>query len=488
MSSLEIIAELKAENALLKHRLRQLEKMIFGSKSERFKSELPEDQLSLFAEEDNHETEQDTPTEQISYERKKKKHPGRNPFPDHLPVEEITIEPLIDTKGMTELGKQITQTLKYTPASLIIQRITRQKYLDKKTGEIHIGVLPSRPIPKSIAEASLLSHILVSKYIDHLPLYRIVKMFARDFGWKVSTSTMNDWVKACCHLLDPLYNKLKEKVLENDYIQADESPIKVLENPENSKKATAKKIMQGYQWVYHAPELGLVYINYRNGRGHHGPKEVLKDYTGYVQCDGYGVYDKIAKQEIGITLVGCMAHARRKFSEAKESDKERSEYVLSLFQKIYAIERSIRKQGITEAAEILKIRQEQTKPLMEELKKWIDEESIKVLPKSPIGKAMYYYQAQWNKLKVVYEDGRLEVDNNLVENKIRPLALGRKNYLFAGSHEGAKWIAMMLSFFGSCKQQGVNPSEWMEDTLNKISEHPINRIEELLPGYEKSQA
>lgn len=450
-----------------------LKKMIFGSKSERFQQEQSADQLSLFQQDGEDQPEQEE-KQTITYERKvSKKHEGRNAIPEHLPVEEIIIEPEEDTTGMKKIGEEITETLKYTPASLVKIKTIRPKYARPEEQGIVIAPLPVRPIPKSYAEASLLTHIFISKFIDHLPFYRQRQIFKRDFEWELASSTINDWFIASCTLLEPLYKKLIEKILNCQYIQADESTIKVQDNNKQGKTHL------GYQWVYHSPEQGLVYFHYNKGRGQSGPKEILEKYEGYVQCDGYNVYDKIATGK-PITLVGCMAHLRRKFHESLDNDKSRANHALELIQSLYAIERKMREQQLS-TEEKTDIRKKQSKPIMLKLKVWLEEEEPKVLPKSRIGKAMRYGLYQWEKLIQFTNDGRLEIDNNLTENSIRPLALGRKNYLFAGSHQAAERIAMMYSFFGTCKKQGVNPRTWLQKTLEKISEHPINRIEELLP-------
>jgi len=461
------ILALKQENDMLK-------KMIFGSKSERFKAEQSADQLSLFAQEAEAGKEEEEQNQMITYERKSgKKHEGRNAIPEHLPVEEVIIEPEQDTTGMKKIGEEITETLKYTPASLVKIKTIRPKYARPEEQGIVIAPLSVRPIPKSYAEASLLTHIFISKFIDHLPFYRQRQIFKRDFEWELASSTINDWFIACCTLLEPLYKRLIEKILSCQYIQADESTIKVQDDKKQGKTHL------GYQWVYHSPEQGLVYFHYHKGRGQSGPKEILGEYEGYVQCDGYKVYDKIATGK-AITLVGCMAHLRRKFQESLDNDKVRASQALELIQSLYAIEREMRDQHLPTDKKT-SIRNTKSKPIMLKLKAWIDEEEPKVLPKSRIGKAMRYGLYQWDKLMQFTNDGRLEIDNNLTENSIRPLALGRKNYLFAGSHQAAERIAMMYSFFGTCKKQGVNPRTWLQQTLEKIAEHPINRIEELLP-------
>lgn len=477
--NLELIAEnanKDAKIASLQEQLNQLLKLINGFKSERFvPNQAVSEQLNMFADSSLEEKPQEQEKEVITYQRDKKKHQGRNKLPEHLPVEEIVIEPEEETDEMTKIGEEVTETLDYTPASLIKRRTIRPKYATKEKDKVVIAELPSRPIPKSIAEASLLAYILVAKFVDHLPLYRQIQQFKRDFGWEVPQSTMCDWVDNCCKLLDPLYNKLKQKILESDYIQADESPIKVLDK---DKKGSAH---QGYQWVYRDPLQGLVLFNYRKGRGQHGPKEILADYTGYLQCDGYKVYDKIGQQQ-DIVLVGCLAHARRKFFDAKENDPKRAKHALKIIQEIYLLEREIKEQAEDNLEVKQSLRQKKIAPKIKEIKNWIEQESIKVLPKSAIGKAMTYYLNQYPKIEAIMLDARIELDNNLIENAIRPLALGRKNYLFAGSHKGAQNIAMMYSFFASCKINQVNPRIWIQDVLEKIPEYNIQNLEELLPN------
>ena len=470
--------DLKTENASLRFRLEQLERLVFGSKSERTVTmELP-GQLGLFSRDDV-EQMPDLPQEKesIAYERTKKGHNGRNALPGHLPVREVTMEPEEDTQGMKKIGEEVTETLEYTPASLVRVRTIRPKYAKNDGGGIVIAPLPERPIDKGIAEAGLLAHILVSKYVDHLPLYRQAKIFKRDFGWDPATSTLGDWMSGCCQLLEPLYNRLKQKILALGYIQADESPIKVLEC---DKKGSSH---QGYQWVYHDPVQKLVLFNYRKGRGQHGPKELLAGYTGYLQCDGYTVYDKIG-QDLKITLDGCLVHARRKFHEAKDGDPQRAKRALDLFADIYVLEKEIKGQNPGHEGTRAR-RNEKILPLLLEIKHWIETESVKVLPKSPMGKAMAYFLNQWPKFANIFTDGRIQLDNNLIENAIRPLALGRKNYLFAGSHKAAQNAAMLYSFFGSCKMQGINPTQWLTDTLQRLPGHSIQKLDGLLPGHQK---
>jgi transposase len=470
-----LLAEKDAKIAELSYQLSQLQKLIFGAKSERFIPTTSDvNQLNLFGDIPVDDTITAPETQTVTYERKTpKKHEGRNEIPDHLPVEVVIIEPDEDTTGMVKIGDEETITLEYNKASLV-KKITRRPKYARPNGEgIVVGKLPSRPIDKCIAEASLLSHIIISKFIDHLPFYRQIQMFKRDFDWTLSDSTINDWFAACCKLLEPLYQQMRKQALQGTYLQVDESPIKVLDSDKPSGTH------QGYQWVYHSPSERIVFFDYRNGRGMHGPKETLGDYKGYLQNDGYTVYDKIG-QDPDIQLVGCWAHARRYFHEAKDNDRKRSEHVLNLIGQIYDIERHV-KQYDHDARKAYRIAH--TKPLMKEIKSYIVNQSIIVQPKSAIGKAMTYMTNQWPKLINVLDSGILEIDNNLIENKIRPLALGRKNYLFAGSHEGARRIAMMYTFMATCKANDVNPNIWLEDTLKKINDTSIQDLHTLFPGY-----
>jgi len=477
---------LKAENEQLKFQLVQIKKLIYGSKSERYIDNQPAaQQLNLF---NIPQVEQQQPANQTTsykYKKKSKKrkaHPGRYPFPDHLEVVEKIIEPDVDTSHMTKIGKAISEHLDLIEPSLKRIRIIRPKYLDKASGQFHIAKPQPRALAKSMVGNALLAYVLVSKFVDHLPFYRLAQMFKRQYNWQVDRKAMSHWLKLTCQLLTPLYEVSKQKVRGSPYLQADESPIKVLNHKANKK---GKKIKQGYMWAYSAVEQGLIIYDYQPGRSAKGPKAMLQNFKGYLQCDGYKVYNRIAKLIQGIVLVGCWAHLRRKFNDALKSDEPKAKFALSLIQQIYQVEREIKQTGITDYNKIAKIRQSKTKPLIEKLKHWADEQQVKVQTGSPVAKAITYLNNQWPKLIVVLEHGGLKLDNNLIENGFRALALGRKNYLFAGSHEGAERIAMMYSFFASCKAHNINPYDWLKQTLEVIRDYTADRLEELLPGYQK---
>ncbi len=471
-------ASLESKVANMQFQIDQLTRLLFGVKRERFISNENHDQMEL-----PFDVEQTKPgpekTEEISYTRKKKErknHPGRLPLPDHLPVEEIIIEPKEDTSGMKCIGKEVTDQLELVPAKLFIKRYIRPKYIKPEdNGSLNykgvIAELPVFPIEKGIAGSGLLAQIMVDKYVDHLPIYRQVQRFARE-NVSIPSNTINGWQDAISRLLAPLFEKQKQLVLGQGYLQVDETPIKVLD------KKLKGKCHQGYYWVYNSPIQNAVLFDYRKGRGREGPKQMLKDFKGYLQSDGYSVYDWFGKKE-HITLLNCWAHARRYFEKALNYDKTAKGVLLEI-QKLYAIERFAKNMGLS-TGERKEIRLEHSLPILNELSKWMAGNLSKHLPKSPMGEALRYTIPRWDNLISYLYDGTLEIDNNLVENAIRPNALGRKNYLFAGSHQSAQRAAMFYSFFGTCRRNDINPFEWLKDVLDRIPEHKANKLNELLP-------
>ncbi|REL33842.1 IS66 family transposase [Rhodohalobacter sp. SW132] len=256
-------------------------------------------------------------------------------------------------------------------------------------------------------------------------------------------------------------------------MQVDELPIKVLES---LKKGACH---QGYFWVYHSPIEKTVLFDYQPTRGAPAPKRLLDGFTGYLQTDGYVAYEEVGQRK-GVVHLACWAHARREFERALDNDRERAETALSWIQDLYATEQQAREEGLS-PDERKKLRLEQSLPIINTLGSWIHEEVKRVLPKSQIGKAMAYSAKRWDKLSEYLHDGLLEIDNNLVENAIRPLALGRKNYLFAGSHKGARRAAMVYSMLGTCKLHGVNPTQWLTHVLAYILQTKYNDVRSLYP-------
>ena len=433
--------------------------------------------------------------EKITYERRKKKaHPGRTKLPDHLPVRRQIIEPDEDITGMVKIGEEITTKVDYIPGVLEIVEYVRPKYARPAAEQsedkpaIVIAEVPDQVIPKGIAGAGLLTQIVVAKYVDHLPFHRQIEMFKRDHDWTIHSSTMGDWFAAVCTLLEPLYAALMLQVLDTDYLQGDESRITVLETGHKTTKNKShrfppkkRKVHLGYMWVFRNPIAGGVFFAYRPGRGANVLNDTLSDFKGKLQSDGYSAYTAYLKKHDGVELVSCLAHIRRKFFDARKNHRELAELALRAIQYLYRIERICRDYGCTHE-ERLKLRQRYARPAYEALLEWVVYQHKNNLSKGGIGTALNYANNHLPRLRAYLDDGRIEIDNNQIENKIRPLALGRKNYMFAGSNKGAQRAAMMYSFFASCKEHGVNPREWLRDVLVRIGNHPVNRVEELLPG------
>jgi transposase len=460
----------------LEGQLAQFKKLIFGSRHEKFVTPDAAGAPTLF----------DLPpiadlldggTTTVTYEKTSKKlrpnHHGRNSFPEHLRREERIIIPHgIDPSTARKMGEDVTETLAYTPAELFVKRVVRPKYLDGVTGGIVQALAPERSFERSHVDTSVIAQIIVEKFIDHLPLNRQINRFAR-LGVTISDSTMGNWVAASAAFLLPLYEAHKRLVLASGYLHADETVIKVLDS--DKKNATH----QGFYWVYQCNASKLVLFDYRSGRGREGPRSILQDYKGFLQTDGYVVYEDFDKHP-DIIVLNCMAHGRRKFHEALSNDKVRAGYVLGEIQKLYAIERHLTDSNIT-GNEKLQYRQEHAVPLLKDLGAWMQKTYPEVLPRSDIGKAIAYSVSRWDKLSLYASTDFLHIDNNPVENSIRPVAVGRKNYLFAGSHAAAERSAIFYSLLATCKNYHVNPIDWINDVLTRIAGYPVNKIQELLP-------
>src|SRR5690625_4123369 len=399
----------------LQGQIAQLQRMLFGQKRERFEGDPSQGVLPFEASEQQQREQQACHQETITYVRTKQprqNHTGREPLPDHLPVEEIEIYPQGDLSGMVCIGREVTEELELEPARFYIKRYIRYKYTPKTKdsgGGVLIGSLPERVIDKGIAGAGLLASILVDKYVDHLPLYRQRQRFLRE----------------------------------------------------------------------NIPIARTVLFDYQPTRRGSAAKEILDDFKGYLQTDGYSGYKKIGARP-GVTHLGCWAHARRYFEKALDNDSQRAGQGLLYIQGLYEVERKAR-QGNLSPQDRKKLRLEKSLPLINQMGKWIHAQAKQVLPKSPIGIAFSYSAQRWDALSGYLYDGSLEIDNNLVENAIRPVALGRKNYLFAGSHEGARRAAMAYSFFATCKAHQVNPHQWLKHVLENIMSTKYNNVRDLYP-------
>lgn len=465
---------LEQEIAYLKEELAQLKRMVFGSKKERF---IPSDttQQSLF---DCTDEAVEPQKETVTYQREKSGKKGKAKrllLPAHLLREEEIIEPEGINTDSTKIGEKISEVLEYTPGKLFVKKTVRPVY--KQGDQVKVADLPTQVISGGNAGASLLSYLLVSKFIDHLPFYRQVQIFKRD-GMKIPESTITGWFRKTCELLEPLYDEMLSRIRDSDYIQADESPIPVL----SSQKPCSTH--RGYHWVFHLPKERIVIFQYDPSRGQSVPMDILDKFSGCLQTDGYAGYNEIARRK-DVTQIGCMAHARRKFEASLENDPELANHALVEIQKLYAMERYFKENELS-TDRIKVLRQQDAVPVLEGFKAWLDNQYARVLPKSAIGKAIAYALKLWPQLTRYTQNGEWAIDNNAVENKIRPMALGRKNYLFAGSHQAAQQAAMMYSLFATCKLNGIEPLEWLSETLRKLPDYKVNQIQSLLPNFQKN--
>ena len=445
------------------------------------------DGLDVLPEEE--EVIKDAEKEIITYEREKpntKKQPVRLPLPDHLRREEEIIEPEGIDESWVRIGEEVTEVLEHKPGELFVRRIVRPKYVlktdttqeedrEESTEKIKIGALPMLPLPRSNAGPSLLAELLIGKYMHHLPFHRQLAIFKQS-GVSIPASTVNGWFKGSSDLLRALYHRLREIVMETDYLQVDETTVPVIDN----KKQRAAK---SYLWVVRSVIDNLLFFHYDQGsRAQRVVIDLLRDYQGAVQTDGYEVY-RIYEQKKGVLLLGCWAHARRKFTEALKEDKAGAEYALKQIGLIYKVEDMATDQNMN-YEQRAELRKRLAYPILRAFEKWLEQYYPKVLPKGRMSKAISYTYNIFHRLSRYHLDGRYQIDNNGVENAIRPLAIGRKNFLFCGNHDAAENTAVMYSLLGCCKALDVNPREWLIDVLSRIPEYNNDYsmdLAELLP-------
>jgi transposase len=410
-----------------------------------------------------------------------KRQAKRRPLPAHLPRQEIIETPPLDCvhcgKTMRKLGEDVREVLDYIPGRFVVRRHVRPKLSCRDCGTIAQAPVPSLPIEKGVPGAGLLAHVLVSKFADHLPLYRQSQIYARE-GVDLERSTMADWAGKSAALLAPLVEDIGRHVFAGPAIHSDDTPVPVLA-PGRGKTRT------GRLWVYVRDERpwgsdvppAALYRYTANRKGLH-PRAHLQDYRGFLHADGYAGYNRL--YEAGrVTEVACLAHVRRKFFDIhKATASPIAEQALKRIAGLYAIEKEIRGSPPEERRAV---RQERSKPLFEALQVWLDRTVASLPGRSGLAQVMRYALTRLKHLAVYLADGRLEIDNNAAERAIRPLALGRKNWLFAGSDAGGERAAAIASLIESAKLNGVDPQAWLADVLGRIAEHPINKVDELLP-------
>ena len=451
---------LKERVLFLEQQIEWFKRHVFGNgKSEKLdKNQLP---LGIEA---TPVAEAPAKTETISYERTTRSaRQSKEATYEHLPIEKTVVidpEPVKANPEAYELiGEERTFEIGITTPKLYRIEYIKRKYRLKSDRDQAPVIAPSpkRPV-QGIASISLLVHILLSKYVDHLPLYRQEKMFKR-YGTQISRQNMVNWVAQVAQWLKPIYNYMRRDLISGNYLQIDETPIKVLD-PDSSQK----KIRQGWLWPISRPG-GDVVFSWSVTRGSEHLEGLLEGFNGYLQCDGYSAYGKYAREHESIKTLGCMAHARRKFKEA-ESEGQAPLTILRGIAKLYGIEKRLRETD-SDAEEIYTIRQQESVPLLEGLYERILQIRKEVLPRSLTGRACDYALGQWEELTCYVEDGHLQIDNNLIENAIRPSALGKKNWLFIGHPSAGERSAIIYSIVVSCERHGIDPTQYLSAVLEE---------------------
>ena len=488
---LETLGQQLHLNAKLQHQLEQLLRQRYGRKSER----VDPAQLLLFAQEILAQAEPE-PTPQPGPvpepppppgpPQPKKNGHGRKPLPASLPRKPVLHDVPADQLpcpdcGATRqcIGREVREQLEYVPASLIVLQHVRPKYACPEClANVVITDRLAEPIEKGLPGPGLMAHVITNKYADHLPLYRQEGILQRQ-GVEISRSTMCDWMAVAADLLAPIVTLMMTKILESRVVQTDETPVKVQDHE-------GKGIKTGRLWDvigdhYHR----YVVYRYTEDRSGTGPAEIFKDYTGYLQADAASVFDQLYSSG-KIIEVGCMMHARRKFYEARTSDPPRAHKALAWIGLLYDVEREAKEKSETAEYETFvaarhALRGERSRLIFKQLHDWLVAEAPKVLPKSPIGEAIQYALNHWTALERPLKEGFLELDNGACERAFKPVALGRKNWLFVGSDKGGETAAVLMSLCTTCKNLGIDPQAYLRDVLDRISTHPARRIEELLP-------
>ena len=467
-----------------------LNRQLFGRKSEKlsvidpsypdlFAGMLPENAQQV-------RDARDEAVEKVTKTREERRQEKRNRIMmEDLPVlEQVILTPdNLDTNLYKKIGQEVTRIVEHKPGQLYIKEIIREKWgLKDNTltapegmSGVLIAPMPLLPVYKGIAGASLLAEILLQKYEYHMPYYRQIKQFSH-LGMKgLTESTVDGWFKQATGLLRPLYEVLKSEVMKADYVQADETTTPVI-NKDTHKAA------KEYLWMVRAVMERLVLFHYDQGSRAGSVIESLANrygFKGYLQCDGFAGYETAFKTNPGVRLVNCMVHIRRHFEQALGENRPVAEHALGEIQHLYRIEHMCDEAQMSFDERKAK-RQELSKPILEAMKLWMETEGVKYSESSQVGKAITYAYTRWGNMMRYIEDGRLLPDNNLAENEIRPVTLGRKNYLFCGNHEAAGNMAVICSLLATCRNHDVNPRVYLNDVISQMPYHANASYEELL--------
>jgi transposase len=475
----EVIGSLFNDLQQARWRVAQLEKQLFGPSSERQPEQnLSKEQilLSLFA-----AAAQPAATQPVLVleTKEQESRPRRQPAAKVLETVTERLEPHEKVcphcgKDKCEIGCERSERYEYVPAKVVRHEIIRPKLacVCGKAG-VSIAPLPPTVVAQGQPGAGLVAHVLLSKYVDHLPLYRQQQQFER-LGVNFPKSTLGDWVRQGANWLQPVVRQMKKELLAADYVQVDETPVKVQDPDVKGRCAT------GWLWVLSAPHSDVIF-EFHPGRGKAYAVELLGSFQGYLQRDGYGVYGSLAADNPGLIPVGCWSHARRKFIEAVDEQPAQAKPIIDQLAKLYLVERHARDECLT-APQRHQLRKEISRPLLLALHAMLEQVQPQVLPQSPFGKAARYCINEWPALSRYLEDGRLELDNNLTENAIRPSAVGKKNWLFIGHPEAGWRSAVIYSIVVSCQRRGIEPWNYLRDVLARLPKMKQAELPSVLPA------
>ena len=482
----------KAENRLLQLENQKLKALLYGRSSEKLPPEDPA-QLKLLKELELEPAAPPASEDVIEdadepAEEKKAKRRTRHPLPDNVETVTTTLdvpaeEKICDHCGKDKacIGHETSEEIEIIPARFIKKQVLRPKYACP-CGEagVVIAPLPPRLIEKGRCGPGLLAFVLLAKYLDHLPLYRLEQIFRERHGVYISRQTMSGWVEKAAEYLEAICRVMKEEMLQSGYLQVDETPVKVQDPDVSGKTAT------GYLWVYADPG-GDALFEFHKSRGLAPPLEFLKEFKGFIQTDGYQVYESLGIRRPDLTRIGCMAHARRKFHEALEDNQAQAMWFIKQIGLLYRIERKAREEALSHQQRH-ELRQAHAPEILKTIKERLDALRDSYPNKTPMAKAVHYALNQWEPLCGYLQDGRLELDNNLIENSIRPTAVGKKNWLFLGHPEAGWRSAAIYSIMVSCRRRGINPAEYLADIFQRLPTMKAHELKEIIPANWKKNS
>jgi len=494
---LEVLRQTRHENEQLQHRLDLLLRRLYGPRTERFDPNQPLlipdafDTLTAPASQDAPPAANPNPEATPGTKKKQRGH-GRKELPKNLPRVPVVHELTEAERRCPECGEprvqistECSEQLDYKPASLFIVEHQRCTYACPHCeGQVVTADKPAQPIPKGLPGPGLLAHVITEKYADHIPLYRQERRLARQ-GVEITRSTLCDWMGGAAKMLEPLYDLMKTLILLCGTIHTDDTSVKVRDSERKIK-------VTGRLWIYWGDfRHPFNVFDFTMSRSRDGPSQFLKGYRGFLQADAFGGYDGIYAGG-RVIEVGCNAHARRKFVEAQKTDPARAAAALAFYRELYAIEKTIKEEiaktvpddepdESQRAAIRLRIRQERAVSVLERFREWLQAQTPEVLPKSPISGAIGYVQNHWEALIRYASSGYLAIDNNVSEQHMKTIATGRKNWLFTGSENGGKTMAILFSVVSSCQRHGHDPFVYLRDVLGRLPSLPKERLAELLP-------